>query len=81
MTTMLRELDITLEGVHHQGKDDANNIAKVAARMIADGCTFFITGRESDMWPHRGSTPSSTTTMTTADVSDDDDQPPESDNS
>jgi inhibitor of KinA sporulation pathway (predicted exonuclease) len=81
MTTMLRELDITLEGVHHQGKDDANNIAKVAARMIGDGCTFFLTGRESDMWPHRGSTPSSTTT---ADVSDDDndhDQPPEPDKS
>lgn len=50
MTTMLRALDIPLEGTHHFGKDDANNIAKVVQRMISDGCVFFITGQECDMW-------------------------------
>ncbi len=50
MTTMLRALDIPLEGTHHSGRDDANNIAKVVQRMISDGCVFFITGRECDMW-------------------------------
>lgn len=47
---MLRALHIPLEGTHHVGKDDANNIAKIACKLLSDGCRFFITGREADMW-------------------------------
>ncbi|KAL3941432.1 MAG: hypothetical protein SGBAC_004202 [Bacillariaceae sp.] len=37
MTTMLDDLDLKLEGWHHSGIDDARNIARVCARMLADG--------------------------------------------
>jgi inhibitor of KinA sporulation pathway (predicted exonuclease) len=39
MDAALRLHGIPLTGTHHRGPDDARNIAKVAARMLADGWT------------------------------------------
>lgn len=40
MVNMLHDLNIELEGRHHSGIDDCFNIAKIAQRMIKDGCIF-----------------------------------------
>ena len=45
MTQMLKELEIELEGVHHWGKDDANNITKILQVMLRHGCCLKITNK------------------------------------
>jgi ERI1 exoribonuclease 3 len=37
MKSMLKKLDITLEGRHHSGIDDSRNIAKIVIHMLKDG--------------------------------------------
>lgn len=37
MTSMLTDLRLDLQGRHHSGIDDSKNIARVCARMVADG--------------------------------------------
>ncbi len=45
MKTMLDKLNISLEGTHHRGIDDCYNIAKIAQKMVIDGCQFTVTTR------------------------------------
>eukprot|EP00472_Partenskyella_glossopodia_P003076 CAMPEP_0197528588 /NCGR_PEP_ID=MMETSP1318-20131121/25636_1 /TAXON_ID=552666 /ORGANISM="Partenskyella glossopodia, Strain RCC365" /LENGTH=480 /DNA_ID=CAMNT_0043083743 /DNA_START=96 /DNA_END=1538 /DNA_ORIENTATION=- len=44
MANMLDELEMKLEGRHHSGIDDCKNIARIAIRMMNDGCEFRVTG-------------------------------------
>lgn len=44
MKGLLRKLRIPLEGVHHLGMDDADNIARCAAKLMEDGAVLHITG-------------------------------------
>ena len=45
MKSMLSHLGLQLEGVHHRGIDDCRNIARIAAKMLADGWVPQVTGR------------------------------------
>ena len=45
MKGMLDKLNIPLDGIHHRGIDDCYNIAKIAQRMVLDGCKFIVTSR------------------------------------
>ena len=36
LPTALNKLDLTLDGTHHRGIDDARNIAKIAARLLPE---------------------------------------------
>ncbi|KAL6061718.1 ERI1 exoribonuclease family member 3 [Balamuthia mandrillaris] len=50
MKTMLNQLNIKLEGVHHYGLDDCHNIAKVLRRMLEDGCKMTKAFLRDDAW-------------------------------
>lgn len=45
MPSMLRELGLQLEGTHHRGIDDCNNIARIVLALAERGAKFEITGR------------------------------------
>jgi inhibitor of KinA sporulation pathway (predicted exonuclease) len=47
MPSMLRALNLELEGRHHRGLDDCHNIARIALALAAKGAKFEITGRLS----------------------------------
>lgn len=47
MPSMLRALNLELEGRHHRGIDDCHNIARIALALAAKGAKFEITGRLS----------------------------------
>ncbi|KAK1276079.1 hypothetical protein QJS04_geneDACA010930 [Acorus gramineus] len=47
MMSMMRQLQIPLEGSHHLGIDDAKNIARVLQRMLADGALLQVTARKN----------------------------------
>ena len=44
---MLAQLGLAFEGREHSGLDDARNIARVAVRMLRDGCTLRVNERMS----------------------------------
>eukprot|EP00667_Euglena_gracilis_P008074 EG_transcript_8168 len=54
MKGMLRVLQLGLEGTHHLGMDDVDNIARCAIRLMQDGAVLRITGQRNgdigDSW-------------------------------
>jgi len=50
----LRDLGLAFEGREHSGLDDARNTAKLASRLVADGCCLTVTSRMNGGQPlHR----------------------------
>lgn len=47
MPSMLKALNLELEGRHHRGIDDCHNIARIAIALAAKGAKFEVTGRLS----------------------------------
>ncbi|XP_068162705.1 3'-5' exoribonuclease 1 [Antennarius striatus] len=45
LTTMLEKLGLTYEGRPHCGLDDSRNIARIAIRMLQDGCQLRVNER------------------------------------
>ncbi|KAK2882901.1 3'-5' exoribonuclease 1 [Channa argus] len=45
LTTMLEKLGLQYEGRPHSGLDDSRNIAKIALRMLQDGCQLRVNER------------------------------------
>lgn len=43
MAGMLNSLEMKLEGRHHSGIDDCRNIARIASRLISEGCVIDLT--------------------------------------
>lgn len=51
MLSMMRELNIPLQGSHHLGIDDAKNITRVLQHMLSDGASLQITARRNPNAP------------------------------
>jgi ERI1 exoribonuclease 3 len=49
MRGLLNRLKLNLDGVHHFGLDDSNNIAKIVETMMEQGIVFDITGTRSSV--------------------------------
>ncbi|ESO89728.1 hypothetical protein LOTGIDRAFT_164750 [Lottia gigantea] len=45
MKTMLKDLNLTLDGRHHSGFDDTKNIAKILKCLAERGCVYKVTGQ------------------------------------
>lgn len=45
LSTMLEKLGLKYEGRPHSGLDDSRNIAKIALRMLQDGCQLRVNER------------------------------------
>ena len=45
MKGLLRRLDLPLDGTHHLGMDDVDNITKCTVKMLQDRTVLRITGR------------------------------------
>ncbi|CAI5636372.1 3'-5' exoribonuclease 1 isoform X2 [Oreochromis niloticus] len=45
LSTMLEKLGLTYEGRPHSGLDDSRNIARIAVRMLQDGCQLRVNER------------------------------------
>ncbi|XP_010875559.3 3'-5' exoribonuclease 1 [Esox lucius] len=52
LSSMLEKLGLTYEGRPHSGLDDSRNIARVALRMLQDGCQLRVNERmhEGQLW-------------------------------
>lgn len=53
MLSMMRELNIPLQGSHHLGIDDAKNITRVLQHMLTDGAYLQITARRNSNAPEK----------------------------
>lgn len=45
LSTMLEKLGLKYEGRPHSGLDDSRNIARIAIRMLQDGCQLCVNER------------------------------------